>query len=64
MNVGDAFDANKENRTAVQLYIDYRRDCKTLAVSVALYPGCAGKIKPEHKYFDDKSNAIASRFGS
>ena len=62
MNVGDGFDANKEKKTAVQLYIGHRRDCKTSAASVALYPGCAGKIKPEHKYFEDKSNA--SRFGS
>ena len=61
MNVGDAFDANKGNRTAVQLYIDYRRDCKTLATSVALYPGRAGKIKPEHK---NTSKTNASRFGS
>ena len=61
MNVGDAFDANKGNRTAVQLCIDYRRDCKTLAASVALYPGRAGKIKPEHK---NTSKTNASRFGS
>ena len=58
MNVGDGFDANKGNRTAMQLYIDYskyRRDCKA---SVALYPGRAGKIKPEHKYFEDKCQSI------
>ena len=58
MNVGDGFDANKEKKTAVQLYIDHRRDCKTSAASVALYPGCAGKIKPEHKYFEDKCQSI------
>ena len=58
MNVGDGFDANKENRTAMQLYIDYRRDCKASAASVALYPGRAGKIKPEHKYFEDKCQSI------
>ena len=60
MNVGDGFDATKENKTAVQLYIDHRRDCKTSAASVALYPGCAGKIKPEHKYFvfEDKCQSI------
>ena len=58
MNVSDAFDANKENRTAMLLYIDYRRDCKTSAASVALYPGCAGKIKPGHKYFEDKCQSI------
>ena len=56
MNVGDGFDANKEKKTAVQLYIDHRRDCKTSAASVALYPGCAGKIK--HKYFEDKCQSI------
>ena len=50
MNVGDGFD--------VQLYIDYRRDCKTSAASVALYPGRAGKTKPEHKYFEDKCQSI------
>ena len=58
MNVGDGFDANKGNRTAMQLYIDYsqyRRDCKA---SVALYPGRAGKIKPEHKYFEEKCQSI------
>ena len=37
-----------EERTAVQLY---RRDCKTLAASVARYPGRAGKAKPELKYY-------------
>ena len=58
MNVGDGFDANKGNQTAVQLYIDHRRDCKTSAASVALYLGCAGKIKPEHKYFEDKCQSI------
>ena len=55
MNVSDAFDANKENRTAVPLYIDYRRDCKISTASVALYPG---KIKPGHKYFEDKCQSI------
>ena len=58
MNVGDGFEANKEKKTAVQLYIGHMRDCKTSAVSVALYPGCAGKIKPEHKYFEDKCQSI------
>ena len=58
MNVGDGFDANKGNKTAVQLYIDHRRNCKTSAASVALYSGCAGKIKPEHKYFEDKCQSI------
>ena len=58
MNVGDGFDANKEKKTAVQLYIDHRRDCKTSAASVALYPGCAGKIKPEHNNFEDKCQSI------
>ena len=58
MNVGDGFEANKGNRTAVQLYIDYRRACKTSAASVALYPGRAGKIKHEHKYFEDKCQSI------
>ena len=63
MNVGDGFDANKGNRTAVQLYIDYiyRRDCKTSAASVALYPGRAGKIKPEHKYFEDEDKCQSIR---
>ena len=36
MNVDDGFDANKEKKTAVQLYIGQRRDCKTSAASVAL----------------------------
>ena len=58
MNVGDGFDANEGNRTALQLYIDHRWDCKTSAASVALYPCRAGKIKPEHKYFEDKCQSI------
>ena len=36
MNVDDGFDANKEKKTFVQLYIGQRRDCKTSAASVAL----------------------------
>ena len=64
MNVGDGFDANKGNKTAMQLYIDYRRDCKTSTASVALYPGRAGKIKPEHKYFEDKCQSIRLTYNS
>ena len=56
--VGDGFDANKGNRAAVQLYIDYRRDCKTSTALVALYPVRGGKIKLEHKYFEDKCQSI------
>ena len=37
-----------EDATAVQLY---RRDCKTLAASIARYPGRAGKAKTELKYY-------------
>ena len=57
LKVGDTFDSfddvqhkikEIEDATAVQLY---RRDCKTLAASIARYPGRAGKAKTELKYY-------------
>ena len=55
--VGDSFDSFAEFQQKIQALQDetavqmYRREGKTLAASVARYPGEAGQAKPELGYY-------------